>query len=82
MTDGFHRVNPFAKRDSHSNGAINTYRILTIISWLMAVVSSVYFSTWQHTNHDGTIIRQGIWDLNRLYPSAFTMNSTIVEIFW
>jgi hypothetical protein len=82
MADGFARLNPFAKRESHSDGAINTYRILTIISWLMAVVASVYYSTWQTRSHDGTLIRQGIWDLNRLYPSAFTLNATIVEIFW
>lgn len=82
MADGLSRLNPFSRRETHSAAAINTYRVLTILSWLLAVVASIYYSTWQPVNHDGTLIRQGIWDLNRLYPSAFTLNSTIVQIFW
>ena len=48
----------------------------------MAVVTSIYFSAWQHTSHDGTLIKQGIWDLNMLYPSAFTLNAALAQTFW
>jgi hypothetical protein len=76
----FHRYNPFSKRESHTTGAVSTYKLLTIVTWLMAVVVSVYYSAYQP--HDGHRIRQRIWDLNYIYPTGFTLNSVIVEIFW
>lgn len=73
-------VNPFSKRESHSAGHLTTYKILTTITWLLAVVTSVYYTI--HAPHDGFTIRKRIWDQNYLYPSAFTMNHIIASIFW
>jgi hypothetical protein len=72
--------NPFAKRESHGANSILTYKILTLVSWLLSVVVSVYYTT--NEPHDGFTIRKRIWDQNYLYPSAFTMNSTLADIFW
>jgi hypothetical protein len=80
MPEGYHRYNPFAKRDTHTTGSITTYKVLTIITWLLSVIVSVYYSAYQP--HHGHHIRQRIWDLNYFYPSAFTIDSTIVQIFW
>jgi len=73
-------VNPFAKRESHSTQSITTYKVLTILSWILSVVVSVYYVVYEPT--DGFHIRRRIWDQNYLYPTAFTMNSTIADIYW
>jgi len=79
MTD-WNNYNPFAKKEAHGNGSILTYKILTVLSWLLSVVVSVYYTT--NEPHDGFTIRKRIWDQNYLYPSAFTMNSIIADVFW
>ncbi|KAH6672789.1 hypothetical protein F5X68DRAFT_235870 [Plectosphaerella plurivora] len=75
-----HDFNPFAKRETHSSVSITTYKVLTILSWLLAVVTSVYYVA--HTPHNGFKIRQNIWDLNYLYPTAFTLNKVITSIYF
>jgi hypothetical protein len=76
----FNKYNPFARREAHGTGSILTYKILTVLSWILSVVVSIYYTT--HEPHDGFTIRKRIWDQNYLYPSAFTLNSTITDIFW
>ena len=73
-------MNPFVKRDSHSRGAVVTYKTLTIVSWLLSVIVSVYYSL--HRPHDGVYFRRRIWDQNWAFPTGFTLNSVIVEIYW
>ncbi|KAF4513696.1 hypothetical protein G6O67_000937 [Ophiocordyceps sinensis] len=72
--------NPFGKRETHSSRSILTYKILTLLSWLLAVVVSVYYTV--HEPHDGFTIRNRLWDQNYLYPSAFTMNHVLADIYW
>ncbi|CAM1511287.1 Fc.00g088000.m01.CDS01 [Cosmosporella sp. VM-42] len=72
--------NPFSKRDSHTNSSILTYKVLTILTWLLSVIVSIYYTL--NEPHDGHHIRRRIWDQNYLYPTAFTMNSTIADIYW
>jgi hypothetical protein len=72
--------NPFSKRETHSRGSIVTYKILTLLSWLLSVVVSVYFTV--HEPHDAFTVRRRIWDQNYLYPSAFTMNHILADIYW
>ncbi|KJZ79788.1 hypothetical protein HIM_00502 [Hirsutella minnesotensis 3608] len=72
--------NPFSKRETHSSSSILTYKVLTLLSWLLSVVVSVYYVT--HEPHDGFTIRNRIWDQNYLYPSAFTMNHVLADIYW
>lgn len=78
--DRVHSINPFAKRESHGTVSITTYRILTIVTWLLSLVVSVYYVV--HAPHDGFTIRKSIWDQNYLHRTAFTMNSTIASIYW
>lgn len=72
--------NPFARRESHTSRSITTYKILTLLSWLLAVITSVYYTVDEP--HDGFTIRQRIWDLNDLYRTAFTLNPIIASIYW
>lgn len=78
--DRVHALNPFAKKETHSAGSITTYKVLTILSWLLSVIVSFYYVLY--TPHDGFTIRKSIWDQNRLYPTAFTLNSLITSIYW
>jgi hypothetical protein len=59
---------------------VTTYKVLTLITWVLSVVVSVYYTV--HSPHDGHTIRKRIWDQNSLYPSAFSMNSVIASIYW
>jgi len=79
MTD-WNRHNPFSKRENHSATSVTIYKVLTILTWLLSLVVSVYYTI--HAPHDGFTIRKRIWDQNDLYPSAFTMNSVIASIYW
>jgi len=76
----WNKLNPFSKRESHSSTSVTTYKVLTLITWVLSVVVSVYYTV--HSPHDGHTIRKRIWDQNSLYPSAFSMNSVIASIYW
>ena len=73
-------MNPFSKRDSHSRDAVVTYKVLTLVSWLVAVIPSIYY-VFEAPN-DGVNAHFTIWDQNRLHHSGFTLNSVIVSIYW
>lgn len=76
----WHAYNPFSKKESHSSSSVLTYKILTLLTWILSIVVTVYYSV--HEPHDGFTIRKRIWDQNYLYPTAFTQNSIITSIFW
>jgi hypothetical protein len=40
-------VNPFARRESYPVQAVWIYKLLSIISWLVVVVTSVYYSFYE-----------------------------------
>lgn len=65
------KVNPFAKRDSHSRNTVITYKILTILTWLLSLIATVYY-TFEYPR-DGLYLRKRIWDQNYLYPTGFTL---------
>ncbi|TPX11980.1 uncharacterized protein E0L32_007283 [Thyridium curvatum] len=78
--DRLHSINPFSKRESHSANAIITYKVLSILTWLLSLVVSVYYVL--HEPHDGFTIRHRIWDQNWLYPTGFTLNPVIIDVYW
>lgn len=79
--DRFHSINPFSKRDSHDAKTIWAYKILTILSWLLVVVTSVYYTF--HSPHDvGKHVRHSIWGQNSAHHTAFALNSLIASIYW
>ena len=73
-------VNPFAKRDSHSARSVVWYKILTLASWVLSVVVTVYY-TFEAPN-DGKYHRDTIWHQNHRHPSGFSLNSLITSIYW
>lgn len=76
----FPTVNPFAKRETHSSTSITTYKVLTLLSWVLSVITTVYYDF--ESPHDGHLIRRTIWGQNYAHPSGFTQNATITSIYW
>jgi hypothetical protein len=72
--------NPFAKRESHSAASVLTYKILTILTWILAIVVSIYYTF--NAPQDGEWHGHTIWDQNNRYHTAFHMNSIIGSIYW
>jgi len=78
------RLNPFAKREEHSKQTVITYKILTTLSWLLSVITSVYY-TFDHPRdgvHVEPEIHRRIWDWNYYYYSGFTLNYLITSLYW
>ncbi|KAK0712142.1 hypothetical protein B0T21DRAFT_415715 [Apiosordaria backusii] len=78
--DRFHHINPFAKRDSHSTTSITTYKVLTLLTWLLSVVTTVYYDT--HAPTDGRYPGGSIWHQNYHHYSGFTQNAVITSIYF
>lgn len=78
--DRFNQMNPFAKRNSHDANAVVTYKVLTLVTWLLAVISTIYYDL--EAPRDGIYAHHTIWDQNRLHHSGFTLNPVIVSIYW
>lgn len=78
--ESLHAINPFAKRENQSPAAVITYKVLTILTWLLSIAVSVYYSTYEP--HDGHHIRTHIGDINWIHPSGFTLNNVIMDIYW
>ncbi|CEJ84191.1 hypothetical protein VHEMI03408 [[Torrubiella] hemipterigena] len=76
----WNNLNPFSRRETYSVGEITGYKVLTLATWLLSVVSSVYYTLEKpHVGHHNG---HRIWEQNDLHVSAFTMNSIIASIFW
>lgn len=73
-------VNPFARRDSHSANSVVTYKVLTLLSWLLSVVVTVYYDF--EAPHDGRYHGGTIWHQNRHHHTGFTLNPIITSIYW
>jgi len=69
-------VNPFSKKEAHSSKEVITYKVLTILSWLLSVVVSVYYCANSPARHAFTVPGQ-----NLLHPSGFTLNFELVYLY-
>lgn len=78
--DRVHQINPFAKRDSHSKNSVLAYKTLTIVTWLLSVITSIYY-TFERPS-DGYWVKNTIWSQNDLHETAFRMNKVIASIYW
>jgi len=74
-------ANPFARRESHSVQAVWTYKVLTILTWLLTVLSSVYY-TFEKPTDDRKHWRNTIWGHNAAYPTPFALNALIASLYW
>jgi len=77
---GLHRINPFSRHDEFSREAVLWYKVTTAITWLILVVTSVYYTF--EPPHEGKGAKRTIWGQNHAHPSPFTMNPIITSIYW
>jgi len=79
--DRLSRINPFAKRDEHSSTTVTTYKVLSLLSWLLSVVTTVYYAS-HAPGEPGPYPHRSIWEQNDLWPSGFTLNHIITDVYW
>ena len=74
--------NPFAKRSEFDKRSLLAYKILTIISWLLVVVTAIYYTfnspTDCHHNHRC----HTIWGQNRRLSTPFSLNVIVTSVYW
>lgn len=71
--------NPFTKRDSHDKTTIRVYQVLSLLSWLLVVVTGIYYSF-----HKPSDVSNGhtIWGQARRYQTPFSQNVFITGVYW
>ncbi|OBW69765.1 ATP synthase F0 [Aureobasidium pullulans] len=74
-----HSVNPFMDRESYPTGSLRSYKILTAASWLLLVVTSIYYTFNAPT--EGKHHRGTIWHQNSHRHTPFALNSIITSIY-
>jgi hypothetical protein len=55
--------------------------VLTIITWLVSVLASVYY-TFGKPLDDKEHWRNTIWGHNRDFPTPFALNALIASLYW
>jgi len=80
LHDRVHSVNPFLEQSSYSRRSVIAYRFTTTISWLLLVITSIYY-TFAHP-HEGRYSRHTIWGQNYHRHTPFALNSVIVSLYW
>ncbi|KAI9839167.1 MAG: hypothetical protein M1819_003160 [Sarea resinae] len=75
-----HSVNPFKNREAHSRGSIIAYKICTVVTWLVLVVTSFYYTF--NKPHEGKHKRRTIWGQNKHHATPFALNAIITSIYW
>lgn len=74
-------VNPFSKREAHSRESVITYKVLTIVTWLLSFITTLYYSFYEP--HDPYRLRHRIRDQNEFYHNtAFYLNFILIYIYW
>jgi hypothetical protein len=73
-------VNPFSKRETVSPRTLVIYKISTFVTWLLVVISSVYYAF--NAPHDDIYARRTIWGQNKHHHTAFALNSIIASVYW
>ncbi len=73
-----HTDNLFSKRDEHSNRSLTIYKVLTVASWLLVMITNIHFA-WNAP--DGTQGRS-IWGQNKAHKTPFSLNPAIVDVYW
>ncbi|KAF2662573.1 hypothetical protein K491DRAFT_182755 [Lophiostoma macrostomum CBS 122681] len=75
---GSHRLNPFARREDFSGQSILLYKITTLVSYIILLVTAFYYTF--NAPHDGKYAHRTIWGNNLATP--FAQNHIITSIYW
>ncbi|RMZ88112.1 hypothetical protein DV736_g4661, partial [Chaetothyriales sp. CBS 134916] len=74
--------NPFAKREEFSSSNLLAYKVLTIITWLLVVISGAYYSVHAPEDCKAHHHCHTIWGQNKARPTPFALNSVVTDIYW
>jgi len=77
----FSQANPFAIRESHNARTVWTYKVLTVLTWLLAFITSVYY-TFGLPGHHRSAHHSTIWGHNHRIPTPFALNALIASLYW
>jgi len=73
-------ANPFDRdREVHYKN-ITTYKILTLLSFLLSFITTLYYTNY--APHDGRYYRATIFGQSSLHPTPFTISHVFVSIYW
>lgn len=78
--------NPFARHQEVTRANILWYRILTISTWLLSFIPTIYYT--YHAPHDYVTPhhhyhhRHSIFGQSYAHPTPFTINYVFVSIYW
>ncbi|KAF1830059.1 DUF1774-domain-containing protein [Decorospora gaudefroyi] len=72
---GGRNLNPFAKREEHSATSILMYKVTTTISWLLFVVSALFYAFHMPKGNHGRF-----WQHN--YSTPFAQSSIFTSLYW
>ncbi|KAF2395797.1 DUF1774-domain-containing protein [Trichodelitschia bisporula] len=78
--DHVRNANPFTSQSSYSRGSVLAWRIVTPVSWLILVITSIYYSATKP--HEGKYSRHTIWGQNSHRHTPFALNSVIASLYW
>ncbi|KIW06024.1 uncharacterized protein PV09_03203 [Verruconis gallopava] len=73
-------LNPNHEQRSYSRGQVILLRIVATVSWLVLVVTSIYYAF--EKPHEGQYKRRKIWNQNWAHHTPFALNAIIVSIYW
>lgn len=73
-------VNPFMNRSEYPRPSLISYRVLTALSWLLVVITSIYYDLRRPT--EGAHHRSTIWGQNHRRHTPFAMNPIITSLYW
>jgi hypothetical protein len=72
--------NPFSKRESHTRESVITYKVLTILSWLLLVITALFYTS--RAPEDGHYLRRAIFAQSHAHPTPYTLSHVFVGIYW
>ncbi|KAF2798142.1 DUF1774-domain-containing protein [Melanomma pulvis-pyrius CBS 109.77] len=90
-SSGGRRLNPFARREEFSSQHLLLYKITTLVTYLLLLVTAFYYTfnaphDGKHhhgKNHHGRWDHQStIWGQNDLHPTPYSQNFIITSIYW
>lgn len=79
-------VNPFARREEFSSQHLLLYKITTLVTYLLLLVTAFYYTfnaPRDGKKHHGKWDHQStIWGQNDLHPTPYSQNFIITSIYW
>lgn len=72
-------MNPFSRKESHSSSAVITYKVLTLLTWILSVVVSIYYSV--KSPADDLKYGRTLAGQNALHPSGFSLSFPLVDVY-